>query len=58
MAPHNDGGATAWSRAINLTGGGWYSEVKSEQYKLTRNRTIWTSGNINISAFSDIGISS
>ena len=53
----SDGGATAWSRTISSTGGGWYSEVRSEHYEMTRNRTVWTSGNIDISSATNVGIS-
>ena len=52
-----DAGATAWSRAIANTGSGWFSEVRSQRYQTTRNRTTWTSGNINIFGYTDVGIS-
>ncbi len=53
----SDAGPTSWSRTISLSGGGWYSEVRSQKYELRYNRTVWTSGTINISAFTNVGIS-
>ena len=52
-----DAGATSWSRVISNTVGGWYSRVTSQRYILTGNRTVWTSGTINIGAYSDVGVS-
>ncbi|MFC2081343.1 hypothetical protein ACFLR8_03955, partial [Bacteroidota bacterium] len=52
-----DLGATAWSRLITNTGGGWYSRVISERYQLASNRTVWTSEQLDISGFTDVGIS-
>ncbi len=53
----SDAGPTSWSRTISNTGTGWYSEVRSQKYELRYNRTVWTSGTINISAFTNVGIS-
>ena len=49
----SDAGATAWTRTRSGSG---YSEVRSQQYKMTRNTTVWTSESIDISGMTDVGI--